>query len=151
MSDHEIDYEHVRAQTERRLAPMLRLHHRRTRLLAYTFVYIMLILSAQSWLAAPYNDTIIMLISVCFALLMALTLQFIFAWRRETMMQAEMKHELEIERLRLLHGLARGTDGDGLAEKAKRSVSLSDDGELITEGDDSPAESLQQRANHREV
>ena len=79
-------------------------------------------------------------------------------FRREGFIQREMNKEAELERLRLSIVLARFGESvdDPLSqtlqrksEKPKRTLSLSDDGELIA-NDELPDKPLRQNLNHRE-
>lgn len=85
---------------------------------------------------------LVVLISVVwFFLLLAHFIQVISAYRHERRIQREVEREmnLEMERLRLQVELLKHGRGDAVdddlyaAEKAKRTIQLSDDGELITE------------------
>ena len=160
MNNDPSDYEQIRARTERRLSPMLKLHRRRTRLAVQFVIFCsflllngLLYLSLQDHsLAMAFLDEyrwymIFMVIwPVWLLALIIIAINLGLAFRREGFIQREMSREIDLERLRLLR---EPSQADQFSEKPKRMVSLSDDGELI-ENDELPDEPLRRNMNHRE-
>lgn len=182
MSYDSIDYQRIRARTEQRIMPLLRLYRRRIWLFGHIVAFLLL-----NWFmySSPWNATFfsteetsyvnfdgtsgtftrhfpysaLLLISVIW--LIALVYYALNLWadfRREGFIQREMNKEAELERLRLSIVLARFGESvdDPLSqtlqrksEKPKRTVSLSDDGELIA-NDELPDTPLRRNTNHRE-
>ena len=182
MSYDSIDYQRIRARTEQRIMPLLRLQRRRTWLLFHTAFFVMLNLVIYSVetpvtfvredMVISYTDSgatamihsthpyiaIILLSLMWMFLLIANFMVVSMAIRRENVIQREMNKEAELERLRLSIVLARFGESvdDPLSqtlqrksEKPKRTVSLTDDGELIA-NDELPDKPLRQNMNHRE-
>jgi len=157
MSYDSIDYQRIRARTERRLSPMLKLHRRRTLFVVYIVLGCLFLLlngliyetlskqfspeTVQNWYAAVMIGSMLWLTSV-----IIIAIGLALAFRREGFIQREMSREIDLERLRLLR---EPSQAEWNSEKPKRAVSLADDGELIA-SDELPDTPLRRNMNHRE-
>jgi len=152
-----IDYQRVRAHTEQRLSPMLKLHRRRTLFVIYIALGCLFLLlnwlvderlsnqfssaTVQNWYAIIMIGSMFWLSSV-----IIIAIGLALAFRREGFIQHEMSREIDLERLHLLRA---GGQVEQFSEKPKRTVSLSDNGELIAT-DELPDKPLRQNINRRE-
>ena len=171
MSDHLTDYQRVRAHVEARLAPMLRLHRQRMWLFVHIFTFLILNVVLWGWTDGPgyytyqaqyidgYNSVtntptfnyytahaqqgLALLFSIIWFLLLVFHgFSLWSAFRRERLIQRQIDHELELERLRLMTQLSQRPETHDTAngafdnqEKPKRRMALGDDGELIADDD----------------
>ncbi len=168
MSDDPIDYERVRARTEKRLAPLLALRKRRMWLYIHIVAFVVLNGIEYSLFWSPlFFDSVstthefsgntytfvahspyplvILMSAIWLVALIGFAINVTTAFRREGFIQREMKDDLELERLRMMASLARGGSGvpdyidpPEMGEKFKRNLLLGDDGELIAEEEDRP-------------
>ena len=149
MIDDSIKHDYIRAKTEQRMMPMMRLRRQQFWLVLFAFVFIIAIFFVSALRGTEIYNVIMPLFWICFALGMIQTVRFIFDFQREHALQKEMKREMELERLRLLHDLAYPEQVKMASEKLKNTVSLNDDGELIA-NDELPDKPLRQNINQRE-
>jgi len=149
MIDDSIKHDYIRAKTEQRMMPMMRLRQRQFWLVLFAFVFIIASFFINVLRGTEIYNVVMPLFWLCFALGMIQTVRFMFDFQREHALQKEMKREMELERLRLLHDLAYPEQVKMATEKLKNTVSLSDDGELIA-NDELPDTPLRQNMNHRE-
>ncbi len=159
MSFDPVDYRRIRAQTEERLKPLIRLQRLRNWLLLEIGLFIAALILVfggyhpEFWATVdekfqdPWGNvntyshsvptvlynTLVAIAVIWFVLMIVQALVLWMSFRHELFIQREMNKALELERLHLATRLA-----DQLAleqseprEKPKRSAWLSDDGELI--------------------
>src|SRR5258708_7713821 len=131
MMDDAIKHDYIRAKTEQRMMPMVRLRRRQFWLLTFAGMFIFLTFFTNALRGNEIYNVVMPFFWICFALGMIQTIRFIFDFQHEVALQNEMKREMELERLRLLHDLAFTKQGVQVSEKLKNTLSLSDDGELI--------------------
>ncbi len=149
MIDDSIKHDYIRAKTEQRMMPMIRLRRQQFWLVLFAFVFIIATFFTNALRGTETYNVVMPLFWLCFALGMIQTVRFMFDFQREHALQKEMKREMELERLRLLHDLAYPEQVKMATEKLKNTVSLTDDGELIA-NDELPDKPLRQNMNHRE-
>jgi hypothetical protein len=129
MVDDSFKEEYIRAKAEQRMLPMRRLRLRQFWLVAFALVFIILTFLLNAVRGSDLYNLVVPLFWLCFALGMIAIIRFILDFRRENVLQEEMKREAELERLQLLHDLAKVGQELRVNEKRKNSVLLSDDGE----------------------
>jgi len=149
MIDDSIKHDYIRAKTEQRMMPMMRLRQRQFWLVLFAFVFIIASFFINVLRGTEIYNVVMPLFWLCFALGMIQTVRFMFDFQREHALQKEMKREMELERLRLLHDLAYPEQVKMATEKLKNTVSLTDDGELIA-NDELPDKPLRRNMNQRE-
>ena len=149
MIDDSIKHDYIRAKTEQRMMPMMRLRQRQFWLVLFAFVFIIASFFINVLRGTEIYNVVMPLFWLCFALGMIQTVRFMFDFQREHALQKEMKREMELERLRLLHDLAYPEQVKMATEKLKNTVSLTDDGELIA-NDELPDKPLRHNMNQRE-
>ncbi len=165
MANESTDYEQIRQRVEKRLEPRLKLRRRRTWFFVHIVVFVVVTAVLYSdpahntalyqsiietydtftWTRyEPYSLAILASV-LWFVALIAQGLLTWGAFQREKFIQREVDREMaqEIEKLRLQIELAKASGyvdetGAYSAEKAKRTVRLSDDGELIEEAAPQP-------------
>ncbi len=131
MADDSIKNEYIRAKTEQRLLPMIRLRRRQVGLLIFAFVFIPLTFVMNVLRGSEVYNVLMPLFWICFVLGIIAVIRYGLDFQRENALQKEMKREIDLEHLRLLHDLAYPDQGRQRGEKLKNTLSLSDDGELI--------------------
>ncbi len=149
MPDDALKHELIRAQTEARLDPMLRLRRRQFLLLGMLPVYFFLMGITMVLRGSAIYDLLMPLTWVVFVLLFIQVVRFAIDYHHETIVQRETKKAMELERLRLLHALAYADDAVTIGEKAKYGVSLSDDGELSGEDEETQGKPLRRNVAHQ--
>jgi len=149
MIDDSIKHDYIRAKTEQRMMPMMRLRQRQFWLVLFAFVFIIASFFINVLRGTEIYNVVMPLFWLCFALGMIQTVRFMFDFQREHALQKEMKREMELERLRLLHDLAYPEQVKMATEKLKNTVLLTDDGELIA-NDELPDKPLRRNMNQRE-
>ncbi len=148
MTDDSFKEEYLRAKTEQRMLPMRRLRLRQFWLVAFALVFIILTFLLNAVRGSDLYNLVVPLFWICFALGMIAIIRFILDFRRENVLQEELKREAEFERLRLLHDLAYAGQELRVNKKRKNSVSLGDDGEL-NNSDESAGKPSQQSLSNR--
>ena len=147
MVNDSIKDDYIRAKTEQRMMPMNLLRRRQFWLLLFAFVIMFLTFFTNALRGSEIYSIVMPLFWICFVLGMIQTIWFIFDFQRENALQKEIKREMELEHLRLLHDLAYRTQGIPISEKLKNTVSLDDDGELIA-NDELADKRLRQNSTH---
>ncbi len=164
ISDQPLDYERIRATVEKRLEPQRRLRQHWLWLILNFILWFILNLVlyslqspllgfAKDILATTYDETgkvlssqvlgtmwqayplTIAFTALWFFILVVMGINLFAAGRHERRVQQAITHEVELEKMRLQLELERLRQSTGDVEKAKRTLKLSDDGELVYDDD----------------